>query len=301
MKGVQDVKAKFTSCVFTLNNYTDADYDDLLNNDLFSYIIIGKEVGDEGTPHLQGYFELKKQSRFNKVKLINTKMFFERRKGSQEQAIAYCKKDGVYEENGVRKVQGDRTDLSKLKACLSDGQSIGSIIKNNDLTYQQLKFCQVAQPYLLKQDFVRKKVIWCYGPTGTGKSEFAWNYAPMDQIYCKEADDHWWDGYDGQPVVIIDELRACNFKFSKLLRLFDKYPCRVQIKGSSRLLTSETIIVTTNKHPRDMFVNKTDEDIQQLLRRIELKEFGVQEVCPGSMGNIGTILPSHDLDDMFKH
>lgn len=49
-----------TSWCFTLNNYTDDEHDDFLvwATTECAYAIIGREEGDEETPHLQGYFRL---------------------------------------------------------------------------------------------------------------------------------------------------------------------------------------------------------------------------------------------------
>jgi len=49
---------RFRNIVFTLNNYTDDEYNNLLNHKEFKYVIIGKEIGEKGTPHLQRYAEL---------------------------------------------------------------------------------------------------------------------------------------------------------------------------------------------------------------------------------------------------
>ena len=40
---------------FTKNNYEESDIDALLAEERFSYVIFGLEVGEQGTPHLQGY------------------------------------------------------------------------------------------------------------------------------------------------------------------------------------------------------------------------------------------------------
>ena len=54
--------ARIRRFVFTLNNWTEEEYDTILkwadtNNTLY---IIGKEKGEQGTKHLQGYIEKKK-------------------------------------------------------------------------------------------------------------------------------------------------------------------------------------------------------------------------------------------------
>jgi hypothetical protein len=284
----------FRNCCFTLNNYSEEEFNFLLNHESFKYIIIGKEISESKTPHLQGYFELIKQTRLNTLKKINDRMHIESRKGSQKQAIDYCKKDGDFYEKGTLKIQGKRSDLDKLKADLVSGRSIRDIVQNESISYQGLKFLQSAEPYLLKNKLVNKKVIWCYGPTGTGKSKFAWDYIEdKDDIYYKSPDDKWWDGYDGQKVVVIDDMRGNHFEFSKLLRMFDIYPYRVEYKGGSRLLTSETIIVTSNRHPSDIYRN-VGESINQLLRRIEIKEFCApvsQVVVSEVAGNTGVFSP----------
>ena len=104
---------KFRIICFTLNNYSEEEY--LLHNDAFKYVIIGKEIGESSTPHLQGYGEFKKQMRFNAVKTLNTRMHFERRFGGQKEAINYCKKDNNYKDYGERRIQGQRTDLLTLR------------------------------------------------------------------------------------------------------------------------------------------------------------------------------------------
>lgn len=84
---------------FTLNNYTSEEM--AVMADLFRGIncewIIGKEVGEQGTPHLQGfvYFNAKGGTRpMEKVK--NKRIHWEKCKGTKEQNIIYCKKEGNF-------------------------------------------------------------------------------------------------------------------------------------------------------------------------------------------------------------
>ena len=76
-----------------------------------------------------------------------------------------------------------------------------------------------------------------------------------------------WDGYYGQKYVIIDDFRKDFCTFHELLRILDRYPYRVHIKGSSLYLEATTIIITSCFGPEEVY--ETREDLQQLMRRID--------------------------------
>ncbi len=101
---------------FTLNNYTEFEYEFLSSS--FSkeseryFYIIGKEVGESGTPHLQGYVALKdRKKKFRPLPKFgvyrgendNKKqaLHFERARGNREQNYKYCSKDGEFITNIV--------------------------------------------------------------------------------------------------------------------------------------------------------------------------------------------------------
>ena len=114
---------------FTLNNYTEDD--DPLKWPC-QYVVYQKELSETGTPHMQGYMEFNTNKRISALKKIHGTAHWERRNGTQEQAIAYCKPDKNKPENGgqndatyvagpweagAKKVseQGKRNDL--VEAC----------------------------------------------------------------------------------------------------------------------------------------------------------------------------------------
>lgn len=79
---------------FTLNNYTSEELESIALNK-FRYLVYGKEVGESGTPHLQGYLEVAKPMTFMAIKaecpgLVRAS--FHRRRGTREQAKNYCLK-----------------------------------------------------------------------------------------------------------------------------------------------------------------------------------------------------------------
>lgn len=86
---------------FTLNNYTDEEFHALqaLGTEKaydIAYLVFGKEMGQEATPHLQGFVSFTKRKRLTQVKpIISNRAHLEPAGGSPRQASEYCKKDGM--------------------------------------------------------------------------------------------------------------------------------------------------------------------------------------------------------------
>lgn len=109
--------------IFTLNNWTPAEFEAITGSvDNFDYLCIGRERGDSGTPHLQGFFVLKTKLRFNNVKVLPgfTRAHLEISRGTPKQAADYCKKEDPepYEYGELPSSQGKRTDFSELRDWL---------------------------------------------------------------------------------------------------------------------------------------------------------------------------------------
>jgi len=89
----------------------------------------------------------------------------------------------------------------------------------------------------------------------------------------------WFDGYDAHPDIIVDDFRRDFCTFHELLRILDRYPFRVETKGGSRQLLAKNTVITCPWKPDIIYQSRSQEDIGQLLRRIdEVKLFGVDEV-----------------------
>lgn len=139
---------------FTLNNYTSEETAHIIR---FFEIgnhkyIIGKEVGEQGTPHLQGYVEFHGQVRFSKLKDLNNRIHWEKARGNKKQNIAYCAK----EENAT----GPLLPINHSKLIL-DKEYKGVIWKS----WQQ----EILD--LLKTDPDSRSIHWYYDEAGNvGKS-----------------------------------------------------------------------------------------------------------------------------------
>jgi len=91
------VEERSKSWCFTLNNYQphhELDIQLLKHDCSVSYLIYGREVGEAGNPHLQGFIHFKKRRSFGVVRLLlPLGCHLEAARGSPYQAAAYCAKD----------------------------------------------------------------------------------------------------------------------------------------------------------------------------------------------------------------
>lgn len=278
---------RWRNVVFTLNNYTVEEQAMLVPNVDIKYIIYAEEVAPgTGTPHLQGYCEFYKQLRQVKVKeLLGRRAHIERRKGTQRQAIDYCKKinqDPPVEPNtkvfeaGVKNKAGERTDLTTIKEMVQECNLVEVLPLCQN--YQQIRYAEKLYEYKsLSTEYKKKQVFWFYGETGTGKTREAYKIIGDNDFWRSTTNGgQWFNGYYGQKYALIDELRAANWPYKLMLELLDGYEIRCPNKGGFTIWNPDTVIITCPRKPEDAYQGQLqygDGHIDQLLRRItEVRE-----------------------------
>ncbi|AIF76274.1 Rep [Ninurtavirus rhiphus] len=138
-------------------------------------------------------------------------------------------------------------------------------LKNNSRTLRAIAADHSTALPMLRDCWV----FW--GRTGTGKSRRAWDEAGLD-AYSKDPRSKFWDGYQTQQCVVVDEFRG-GIDISHILRWLDRYPVRVEIKGSSRPLVASKIWITSNVDPRQWYPDIDAETLGALLRRLNITHF----------------------------
>ncbi len=101
------------------------------------------------------------------------------------------------------------------------------------------------------------EIITLWGPTGTGKSRFA-NLTYGDSIYrlpAPKSSGTWWQNYDNEETVLIDEMYGTRFKHGALLLLLDEWPTTVPDYGGDLVFNSKRIIFTSNSPPEEWYRN----------------------------------------------
>jgi len=237
---------------------------------MFSYLIVAKEVSSTGTHHLQGFLSLKKRTSFSKLKKLFVRYHIESRRGTFQQAVDYCKKDGDYIEVGVPPKQGNRTDLEAVAEKIKEGVTSTAIARDFTTTY--IKYYRGIEQTILKLQtpFTAGNVrgVWIWGPPGTGKSHVARTYDA--DAYIKPQ-NKWWDGYNGQLTVILDDLDTPVL--SHYLKIWaDKWACTGETKGGTIHLRHTLFIVTSNLHPCELWPVEREDDtlVEAIVRRFRL-------------------------------
>lgn len=261
----------------TLNNYTTLDifrWKAIAEGKECQYLIFEEEVGEKGTPHLQGYVSFGKKKTLKGVKeLLGNRVHAEAARGSPESNIAYCTKDrNNVVEIGERPVgQGHRSDFDRMKALVNLNVPLEQIVQECT-SYQCVRSAEILSKYKKSPAIRNVTVRWYYGATGTGKTYNAIQEAG-DDFWISGRNLRWWDGYSGQKNIIVDDFRNDYCSFPELLRYLDKYPIRVEVKGGSVALLAENIWITAPFSPEGAGY-QCREDKEQLYRRIHyVKEF----------------------------
>lgn len=254
--------------LFTINNYTDEERQGVIEKlrDCSQYFILGLEVGEAGTPHIQGYCILKKRHSLAQVKArISERAHFEIARGTSSANRTYCSKEGNFIEEGEigderhrsNSTGHTRADVAREFRMQIERGRLG-IRAFADTYPDQWMFngSNLCRNALLLADPIERpniSVEWIWGKPGVGKSLSA--HSRLDGAYIKEPRTKWWNGYLLERRVIIDDFGPGGIDINHLLRWFDRYKCHVEVKGGMVALYADTFIVTSNFHPRVLFTD----------------------------------------------
>ncbi len=237
---------------------------------------------DTGQLHLQGYLEVTR-SRYQTWlhKHVSLTAAFFVRRGTQEQAITYCHKEktrvsGPYSLGKKGEGQGERTDLDSFRDAIAAGTSLRSLKETHlkqlaryGRLYDRLQ--PLARPRRREGQGVQ--VTICYGKPGTGKTRSVYDdWEDDDQFYRIPSTNNgnlWLDGFDHHEKVLLDEFAGASshMRLDKLLEIMDRYPLRLNTKGSFAWYHPTHLVITTNIHPSKWYSWEGREVLYLALKR----------------------------------
>lgn len=236
------------------------------------YICWGKETCPKTSKvHFQGWVQFEKQERMTSVKKLfkNKKIHLEPCLGTEAQNEKYCQKENEYETRGEFKTFGQRTDLKEIAVKIQKGMTLYELAINHPDAYirygRRLKdYKQIIDKERLKE-FRHVEVCLLWGETGLGKTRLAMEEA---QYKIQGSQLKWWDGYDGEDIILIDEYNN-DVSITEMLCILDGYQFRLPIKGSFTYAAWTKVYITTNLSIDELHPNAKPQHRRALFRRID--------------------------------
>jgi len=247
---------------FTLNN-PGRTAESSLESLSYEYLTFGREKGESGTPHLQGYIYFPNAKSLQSVRKLLPRCHVEPAK-TISAAIEYCHKDGDFVEFGRRpidpkakgKLEKERWDSVWEHAVAGDIESIPTDVRVR--YYGALR--RIERDYMVKPgDLDAPCGTWIHGKSGVGKSFSV--RALFPDLYSKNS-SKWWDGYQKEDTVLFDDLGTDQVGWiSRFLKIWpDQYPFIADIKGGSVCIRPRRFIVTSQFTIRELFTDQTTID-----------------------------------------
>lgn len=173
----------------------------------------------------------------------------------------YSEKDGNFEVAGTLGKKGQDLSLAEVYAdCKNSGGNLKEVADKHPETF--MKYSNAITKAVMMHEkspgFQSIKVIALYGLPRTGKSSYAESEFGVENVYKVDAAiwrRDFWDGYNGQGVLVIDFDDQPFMKPKELLHLTDGSVNRVNVKSSGLYGRWHTVFVISNHHPNDWFAN----------------------------------------------
>lgn len=252
----RQVTSQGTRWCFTLNNYTNDDIEHV-KNIVHRYIIFGKEVGESGTPHLQGFIIFPSTKRLAAVRRLIPRGHWSLAGGTNEQASVYCKKDDLEAyEHGDMPLTPAAQRLNQIERWRDVIRAAEQGTAKEEYPREFVQYnSTITRLYIPSLSTLESySGLWYVGPPGSGKSRAA--RADFPGLYNKLI-NKWWDGYNEEETVLVDDLSTDHLFMGSFLKNWcDHYPFRAEHKGGSRLIRPKTIVITSNYLISDIWTDR---------------------------------------------
>lgn len=285
---------------FTLNNFTKEDSDGIVT--LFDgieklaetpaakqhdicYMVVGEEMGESGTPHLQGFIRSTLPAKSCGLKYWQgilpmswgSRAHYENARGSDEQNRVYCSKDGIFREFGLPGQEGtclygrivdaakrsidEALDIDKELGLKHFSQIVQIYERFNVSTPESeivdLRPWQQTVLELLNKQSKRQILFVVDEGGGKGKSELT------KYLLCRDEPRAWacqggatrdlMTAYDVKCTIAIFDMARTNkpeyFPYQFMENIKNGWFCATKYRGGRQCFRAPAVVVFTNEQP----------------------------------------------------
>lgn len=186
---------------------------------------------------------------------------------SIEAAVKYVQKKET-RVDGVERLQwgddlhtmgrGKRTDLENIReAILEHGATFQEVVLEHPSAARHEKAVRVWIQARDRKEFGEKErdvhVRVIFGESGVGKSRYLADTYGYESMYRVNDYRNPFDGYDGQPVLVLEEF-AGQIPSAEMLQILDRYPLELRARYSNKLACFTEVVIVSNRAPRKWYV-----------------------------------------------
>lgn len=269
----------------TINNPKDHDFTHEVirkNLETFSgclYWCMADEVGAEGTYHTHVYFTCENAMMFSTVQQRFYGAHIESAKGTHQENRDYIRKEGkwensdkhetsvpgTFEESGPLPQEMDkRLKMNEaIMAMVQDGASNAEILREFPAAMNHLRNIEEARQTLLEDEYRTKfrevTVHYIWGATRVGKTRYVMEKYGYDKVFRVSGYKNPFDGYTGEPVLLLDEFRS-SLPFSDLLKYLEGYPLSLPCRFRDRVACYTEVYIVSNIPLSEQYPNIQQEE-----------------------------------------
>lgn len=259
------------SWCYTINNYGEGDVEFVKRLPATRHVA-SKEIGESGTPHIQGSVTFTSPFRLSALKKLHATAHWEITKSVTHSEMYCMKADSEVIINVNNSKQGKRSDLEsaceilKTEGLKKVAEECPTVFVKYHRGLNALKTITQTQP----ENFVKMDNLVLIGEPGIGKTRRAFEmYPDLYQVSIPHKKGQlWFDNYDGQDVILIDDFYG-EIQYSLMLRLLDGYRMQVQTKGGFVNKNWTKVIITSNDHPEEWYLGRME--VRALKRRVTVE------------------------------
>lgn len=255
--------------------------------------VVAVELHKDGNRHIHAFIRYEKRVTWSKT-LWDITFAGKTYTGNYQQAkswsnvVAYCCKEtknyiaNISIEDAKSKKAARNSQLlhEDPKQLIADG-SIGFLQLPSLLRSKALY--TTLQPPLETEDV---RGVWIVGKTGVGKSHFVRSKYSGDELYLK-SQNKWWDGYQSQPVVLLDDFDHSGQCLGHYLKIWaDKWGCTGEIKGGHVNLRHQSFWVTSQYEISDIWPGDEHSELRDAISRRFIRVSITKDLDPSDFEEI---------------